>query len=505
MENTTPTARIERQAETPIYSHVSFEDEAAFVCHHSGRYLTKRETNPIWTSLFLREQHDFPGLPLLDRAFSKAAHSEMHQHVRWSRISIQGATMMGLSIVFAGLSFYLFFQQAYVPDGLVLYGAIALWVGLVLFSTFLLVRGFQLFVNSVRHFHRRAADVPPGVTDYPLLGRYRVNIREELNVNLTNTREGHPAVRTNKGNVTATFLPHKPEWETFEAFRNQYAAHTTQSFVHGGMVALSNLANTEWRDGSPLEFDHRLVLRKAVTADAFNANGELDAFGVSADYSITPAALYPTRNGVVHFPLECEPRLSARDSRTLELHFNWHGPTHSICRLEECVLELPPELGLVTRVTLGRYDQTRDEIIWRNRRFHKQHLKLEVSFEKPILKKTDAPLLLEGSYRFYVDSTLSGLTAQPAHIWNVMGLPIEEADCDIQHHTHIAGTITIAPQRLSQEHEHVRHIPVIECHQPPTDALVEKATKTLETHCRDITLRLHKGRGGSSGTCAQCE
>src|SRR6266508_6573853 len=76
-----------------VRSHRSYDPHVEAVCHHSGSYLTRAEVYPQWIGL-LREQHDFPGFPELDREFAKAAHTYEHQHLIWSRPGIKGIACM---------------------------------------------------------------------------------------------------------------------------------------------------------------------------------------------------------------------------------------------------------------------------------------------------------------------------------------------------------------------------------------------------------------------------
>ncbi|NTV64770.1 MAG: hypothetical protein HGA65_14745 [Oscillochloris sp.] len=76
-----------------VMSHQSYRRPARLICHHSGRYLTVEENNPVKLWLWL-EQHDFPGFPDLDQRFQVSAHSGDHQHLNWSVPAIQGVAMI---------------------------------------------------------------------------------------------------------------------------------------------------------------------------------------------------------------------------------------------------------------------------------------------------------------------------------------------------------------------------------------------------------------------------
>lgn len=87
-----------------LYSHESFETPVFTTCHHSGTYLTRAETNPKRIRRF-QAQHDFPGLPKLDKAFSKAAHADRYQHIGWNDALLIVFSLGVLGFLFIVLGF----------------------------------------------------------------------------------------------------------------------------------------------------------------------------------------------------------------------------------------------------------------------------------------------------------------------------------------------------------------------------------------------------------------
>ncbi len=163
---------------TPIRSHRSYEPHVEMVCHHSGRYLTRAETNPT-TLAFLREQHDFPGFKELDDLFLNASHDRQHTHVIWNKAGVEGVAMTSAGIMLLVGTLYL----ARLSDqwGYVIEFAL-LWLMLVVGGfggLTLLVLGIQRVSQRNAIFHRQAQGKHPEVWDFPLLCSYHVNLLEK--------------------------------------------------------------------------------------------------------------------------------------------------------------------------------------------------------------------------------------------------------------------------------------------------------------------------------------
>jgi len=471
---------IARDDSQAVRSHRSNDPEVQAICHHSGQYLTGAEANhPVWNRLLtrlLREQHDFPGLRNLDRAFRQAVHAAEHQHIVWSRVAIQSMALLLLGPLVLLLTAALIRLEDLVP--------LAYWypylAGLALFVVFgglMIAFGLTRYARRESLFHRRANRMPPAIPDYPVQGRFQITAREDVTIDLDNVRRFHSLVDAQAGSVTVTLTPRQGRWEDYQRYRRQYANHQVGGHLHGGAVALENLQFVRFLDDTP-EYDHRLVLRASAAAiDPDSPNPHLPTISARSHYQLLPGALYPLHLGLPRFPLEIEPRLARNDSRSLELRFHWRGTDATpICRLEECVLNVPDALGKVTRVTFGRYDQERQQILWRNRSFRERDLWLQVTFEHPILKCQE---VLSGRYAFSYEGLLSGMEIRPEHVWTVLGRPVNPDDCEITLYTGVVGRLTLSLQRLSQEHEHVRSMPAIVCDLPPDERLVECVNNVL--------------------------
>ncbi len=471
---------IARDDSQIVRSYRSNDPEVQAICHHSGQYLTAAEANhPVWNRLLtrlLREQHDFPGLRNLDRAFRQAVHAAEHQHIVWSRVAIQSIALLVLGPLVLLLTAALFRLQDVVP--------LAYWypylAGLALFAAFgglMIAFGLTRYARRESLFHRRAGRMPPAIPDYPVQGRFHIAARETVTIDLDNVQRYHSLVDNQAGSVAVTLTPRQGRWEDYQRYRRQYAGHQAGGYLHGGAVALENLQFVRFLDGMP-EYDHRLVLRaSAESIDPDIPGLRLPAMTIRTHYQLLPDALYPPHLGLPRFPLEIEPRLARNDSRSLELRFHWRSADPApVCRLEECVLNVPDALGKVTRVTFGRYDQERQQIVWRNRSFRERDLWLQVTFEQPILKCQE---MLTGSYAFSYEGLLSGMEIRPEHVWTVLGRPVAPDDCEITLHTGVTGKLTVSLQRLSQEHEHVRSMTTIVCDLPPDEKLVECVNNVL--------------------------
>jgi hypothetical protein len=423
-----------------------------------------------------REQHDFPGLRRLDRAFSQAVHAEEHQHIVWSTIAVQSTALLMLVPIILLLVVVLFRFRDFVPA--------ALWYPflgvLALFAAAGVIMALLAVVRYGRRealFHRNIGNKVPAVFDYPVRGTYTIQGREAININLSTAQSGRPQVRQQSGSLVVTLTPEPGQWEDHHTFRQRYPQEYVGQYVHGGVVALENVGNVQFQN-DVLEFGHRLVLRNPATeVIPAEPGAAIRPLQVQTYYELSAHALYPQHNGLEQFPLRIEPRLAPDDSRTLRLRLQWHGPnTAALCRLEECILKIPDKLGDVTRVTLGRFDKERQQVIWRNRAFKEQGLELRITFEQPILQCDE---WLRGTYSFVYEDLLSGITIRPEHVWTVLGTPAGTDKVEVSCQTMVQGYITLNMQQLSQEHEHVRSMEPIICQAPPDETMVQCVTAVL--------------------------
>ncbi|NJN53927.1 MAG: hypothetical protein HC804_03720 [Anaerolineae bacterium] len=300
---------------------------------------------------------------------------------------------------------------------------------------------------------------------------------EKININLDNVNDDRPKVMAQQGTLTIKMLPTQGDWENYATYQKQYATLNVGRYVHAGALALENLRHVQFIEDA-LEFDHRVVLR--ISSNQLGLTAESTAMPpltVSTTYKILPEALYPPIHGLARFPLEIEPRLASDNSRMLQLHFRWHGrDSTASCRLEECILQIPEVLGKVLRVSYGRPDHERQQVVWRNRSFRQQELVLSIVFEEPILTCYDK---ITGTFSFRYEGLLSGLEIEPDQIWTALGTPASEEAVTITRHTAVTGNLTLGLQQLSQEHEYVQAMPSIICAAPPDENLVEAVTDIL--------------------------
>ena len=471
---------IDRDDSTAVRSHQSYDPQVHAICHHSGQYLTWNEANhPIWKRLLtrlLREQHDFPGLRHLDRAFGSAAHANEHQHIAWSHIAIQSIALLVIAPLAILLILGLLGLQDYVP---LPYWYIYL-AGLALFS---LGSAVMILVALTRYsqrealFHKNSTGKPPAIADYPVHGTYHIEADEHITIHLDNVNRARPEVISQRAELSVTLVPDQGQWEDYATYRQQYEGLAVGDYIHAGVVALENLRHVQFLDDTP-EFDHRIALRLSTRQLGLEEFGKLpSSLTVKTAYEIAPTALYSPHNGLVRFPLEIEPRLSPNDSRTLELHFFWRGqdPT-AVCRLDECILTIPDVLGKVTRVKYGRPDHERQQVVWRNRSFRQQSLVLSMTFGNPVLA---CHKLIYGRYTFSYEGLLSAMEIHPERIWTALGTPAPKDACHIIYQTTVNGNLTLGLQRLSQEHEHVQAMPPLICDVPPNENLVRVVTNVL--------------------------
>lgn len=466
---------VETAGESPIVSHQSHVPAVYAVCHHSGRYLTRNETNPRRIP-FLSEQHDFPGLPRLDHSFNIAAHSLEHQHPVWSRVGIKalGLAISGLVILLLAALVWGF--QPFVAGGLLLLLFTGMQILLALAGLGLLLWAAYLLARREAVFHANATGLPPVIPDYPLECTYEVNAREEIIAALGNTRDAtaeEPVQPT--CSIAVIAHPVANELEDYAAYRTRYDRHPVGEYVHAGVLALAGIQGVAF-GGENIEYGHRLVLRvPRESVDTIDSGG-FAPFTVDAPYKINRAALYPKEAGLERFLVECWPRLVPGDSRTLRLCFDWHalGLTPTL-RLHSCTLQVPTELGKVTRVRAGRYAPDEGCVIWQNAPFTGRALELWVTFEHPVLSYQEA---LKGTYQIYLEELVSGLEISPEHLWTAWGQQAKSGTSLIRRETIVRGDLQLDLRRLSQEHEYVRTI-IVPCDVAPDHRLMQAVTAML--------------------------
>lgn len=481
---------VERDSRSPVYSHqADYSDQVHAICHHSGRYLTYRETNPT-VRLLLREQHDFPGLPKLDQAFNKAAHSHQHEHWIWSQPGIRGLVMILSGIAVFMLAYYTNELRDFVPADiwwwLFLVVVITAFVGSLAFVGY----GLMLIGQREEKFHQWAQGMPPATPDFPIECNYEIEIEENLTAQLGNMVTYPENVVEQNGRVTAIIVPVQNDLEMFAQYREQYRMHPVGNQVMAGAIALRGLEGINLV-GSSVDFDHRIILRDSSAKLKLDQSGETyESFSITTDYTISPSILYTEHKGLKQFPLQCEPIISRDDSRTLELRFTWR-PTDSGWQmknlkiaLEECVLESISDdyLKPATFVKHGRYDQESEHVIWRNMHFREVkkgewQLRLFVTFEYPIL---NCPEYIVGKYKLKMNGLVSNLQVSSDYVWTAWGLRAGENDCVIRKGAIIQGELRINPQLLSQEHEHVTDTEPIICPLPPDVYLIGKVLKVIQ-------------------------
>ena len=480
---------VERDGRSAVHSHQKgYSDRVQAICHHSGRYLTRGETNPT-RRLFLREQHDFPGLPKLDRAFAKAAHSFQHEHWIWSRPAIKGTALILSGVVVLLWAVLTAELRDFVTGGV---WVTFYWIWLVLAivgSIALIGYGLILALRREKIFHKRAEGLSPAIPDFPVKCAYEVQIHESVEARMGNTAAYPDIVEEQNGRITAAIIPIQNDLETFDQYREQYR-NPNGKYAAAGAIALGGLDGIEL-SGDNIDFDHRFILRAPASNLTFDEKRETyKSFPIRSDYTLTPSILYRDYAGMKQFPLQCEPKVAHDDSRTLELAFTWQLPADQPPNdnlrivLEACVLDSMSDdrLKPVTAVKHGRYDPDAEKVIWRNLAFQKKGqdkwgLSLYVTFEYPILNCLE---LISGAYTIKMNGLVSNIDVSYDHIWTAWGLKAKPNDCIIHKKATLHGQLQVNPQLLSQEHEHVTDTEPIVCQQPPNEDMVRKIIHILQ-------------------------
>jgi len=316
----------------------------------------------------------------------------------------------------------------------------------------------------------------PATDDFPLQARYEVDVREELGAALGNARGAAPEEIQQSCRVAVTAHPVESELESLSEYLQQYGRPLAGTYVRAGLLGLEGVQDVSFK-GDGVEFGHRLVLRRpAREIELGDGDRRLQPFTAEASYEIQRSRLCPAEGGDEHFLLEWLPSLPAGDSRTLNLRFEWR-PLGAVPRivLRECALRVPDELGLITRVTAGRFDPIGKQLVWRDLAFQGRALALAVSFENPVLSYQQ---LIRGSYNVELDGLVSGLQVDPANLWTAWGLKARPGDSIIRTGAVIKGSLALDPRRLSQEHEYVRTLRIA-CDARPDYRLLRKVTSVL--------------------------
>lgn len=443
-----------RWSASPVVSHQSYKRPARLICHHSGHYLTTEESNPERISL-LREQHDFPGFKLLDDRFQIAAHAPNHQHLLWSIPGVQGLAMILAALLLgggAGLVWMRREQWAGVVEG----ALVLLLPGLAaLAALILLLYGTYLLNQRNEIFHRQAAGRPPAISDFPLFGTYNIEIEEHYKLDFDSGSAMPPAPAEQRGTIRVDLIPEPDALDCYRTYKTTYGHLGVGTQLHAGAVACEGLQHVTFPP--QVEHGHRISLRQPV-AQSFAPSGEPQKGSVrfQTPYQIAGAALSSGIDQEQRSRLRFWTELQDFDSYTLVLVFRWDDATQP-CGIDECRLEIPPELGDVLRVEQGRLAEGANgpEAIWRNLTFQRGELRLALVFSKPLLGPR-APASIQGDYKFVLNGAASGLTIPPDQVWNALGQPANSVTRpQINAITFIEGTLNAQIAILAQEHEFI--------------------------------------------------
>ena len=444
-------AMIEPAAGSPLRSHYSYDPQVEGLCHHSGRYLTRGEINEHMLGP-LREQHDFPGIPELDRVFMRAAHARDHQHIVWSQAGIRGVALIiggALLLIGSALLWRRFEQWAvlyeFVIAGLLL--ALGTAIGITAIAA-----GLYFIRSRTAIFHRSAAHTPQ-LSDFPLFCAYKLDLAEAAQVDLGNMYPRSPITKSQSGLLKIELQPEACMPKYYTDYMSIYANEPVGQYWHAGAITLTN---GRYMNAPDLEYSHRLVLRGPTAPYMQIApSAWVSPIHFEMPYHIQSTALYRGEAQGRRFVLELQPELGAFDSYTLVLRFRWLGSPNVRCGLAECRLNVPPALLPISRVDNGRVvrEDGQTAVVWRNLLLHNGELALSVTFNQPLLLHQPQ---LSGSYKMLFDDTLSGVRIQPEHVWNVLGRhATERTQPSIQAQSTLYGNIAIDTARLSQEHEYV--------------------------------------------------
>jgi len=460
-----------------VHSHISYDSDVAAVCHHSGYYLTQRETNPE-PATFLREIHDFPGLNTLDQEFQTAAHSETHHHLIWSPVGIAGSAMVvsGLLLISAILPAIVNRNQtANDIEFVLLYSFLVLsglaGVTLTVWGALRISHRFTIY-----HEHARAGHPVPTLADFPLLHcRYQLEANERLFVNLSTAHQYRPRVHAQncrlKIDVHAQDIAqNRADFQQYrDLYDDRYGTH-----VYAGLVALEGIHTLTQASRQQFELDHRIPLRAKTpsllqinTAISTRDLNDAPLITIEKPYTIIGKFINPDYTAGEHFPLVFFARLS--DSYTIEMIFQWYrnpGKTTE-CMLDMFELDIPKELETsIHEVSRGRYAVEQRKLIWQSLRFHQpleqeiehscQELRLQVIFNQPILEYEP---FLKGEYRCLINGLISDIQVHPHLIWDARGLNIVQQTAEVRpsvyRQSSIEGDLELDVRPLLQDHEYV--------------------------------------------------
>lgn len=479
----TATPTIKTGDYSPIHSHESYEADVYAICHHSGRYLTRTEANSN-IPFFWYEQHDFPGLPKLDRAFIKAIHSKDFQHLIWSETGLQSLTT-GISGLLVLIMVNAVYQQRYFVSAgtwYILFNSLLILATLFSLSSISIAIYLALPETREKRFHAKAVNFAPAVPDFPLTCTYEIDTLESLeNVTLGNVNvTGNIMQQTCQLDIT--LHPLNNDTESYREYWQQYQHNGTNRYVHAGVIALANLQNVQFTNNEFLEYDHRFVL-KVHESDLQRNSGHFQPFTIHIPYLIDAIPLLQPKQYGEQAQLECQPLLAPFDSRTLELHFYWCGEMgETPPKLESCTLDIT-SLGKVTHIDRGQYIDQKGCIVWRNLTFQEPRLVLRASFEEAIIKH---PEVLTGNYTFTYNGLLSQMHISPDLIWTAIGLKTRPGSSIIRKRTTISGELQIDTKRLSQEHEYVRKEIISDCLTSPDYKTIQSILNVLMSEGVDI-------------------
>lgn len=453
---------VEPVNESAIASHESYNKPVHAVCHHSKRYLTRKETNPIPRTIF-HEQHEFPGSPQLDKKFYDAAHAQEFQHMIWSHLRFLAVALFLLPMVM--IIIFIFLKVD--PMG----QSSNFWI-LLLLSVFISIGGVDyLWRHRDNLFHKLAKGKNPSIPEFPVECTYRIEAEEEFSVDLGNKTNMVFEVKVESCYFSVKIHPSEEEIRNHSQYRKLYGQNHK---IYAGVLALSNLAAIKILDDAAdtLDLAHRIIL--LANPETFSEQG----FSKRIDYTVDFGEVLEHNDGWQEFPLDFYPQIAVKNSRCLDIFFYWWGGDNDECVLERCELHVPDELEPVTWIEMGLYEQVGQTVLWQNIRFSQKRCRLSVVFNEPILSCHEN---LVGNYKIILKGKLlSGLKADAEHVWTSKGFRVESGRCVIKQRTVIQGELTINPQLLSQEHEYTPDIDTITYSISPSDKLVKSVLDVLQ-------------------------
>jgi hypothetical protein len=477
-----------------VRSDQSDDPNVYAVCHHTGQYLTRTETNPQQRRPWYT-QEEFPGIPALNRLFFGAAHTRDRQHLTWNPIVL--LVLAGLYILAMGVAAWLLFLRlphAGPGEEIAIYALVALAVA----TTGGLLWWGVGKVHQVRL--GTAVRQRPTVRDFPLVNcTYKLKAHEEVTITPTADPAHLPmsSITRQAGRLTLEVAPSNDLVTLYQQYHQRNGSNGTGQF-YAGILALEQMRAVQF-DATALRNGHQLWLRQPIPTALRDRTYRKDADPLAMfelPYQLLPDKLegdrYPESR---RFPLECTPRLSSDDSYTLELHFRWRGSSDRLCALDECILHIPDWLT-VERVGLGRYDEQCACVVWRRLFLPRDAspLVLKVTFGEPVLefeRILQQQHILRGSYRCSVDGLISGLSVKAENLWDARGLRVVyDTPPEVACSSAITGEVLVDTRRLQQEHEFVC-VREVECPCAPDHELMQKILRAL-SECGIELLRVEQ-------------